>query len=625
MNLETKVQYLQRLQSARLNRRRFLVGTALAATSAALVACGDSESTATEPASGAQPTTAGDATAPSDTATNTLTIGTAGDISVLNPQLSTSLNDIQYSFNLFDNLVARRPDGQLHPMLATEWATIDDNTWEFKLRDDVTFHNGDPLTSADVKFTIERTYDPEAETLVATVFTSVESIETPDDYTVRFITKEPDPLLDARLAFYGGQIMPKKYFEEVGPDEFNAKPIGSGPVKFVEWVKDDHLTLEANADYWDGPIAFDTVIYKPLPELSSRVASLLAGESDIVVNLTPDTVEQVNESENAQVASVPYAGLYVLAVNSKVAPLDNPLIKQALSLAIDREAIVQELWRGMGSVPNSPIAKGDTIGYDPDKPPYAYDPDAARDLLQQAGYDNEPIYLETTDGYTANDKPMSDAIVAMWRDVGINAVEEVIQFTVRAQKNRDKSFKGMWWSDPTSTVGDPDGMMWRLLGPGGPQDYWREPEFDELGAEAHNSLDQERRDEIYRRMVEIFDEHFPWIPSHPARAALRRPELHRVAAERKPGVRPARLQPQAEGHLAAAGRGLRTPQRLPERGCQDDGRLLPPSRGAWGIHPVGRRDGRLLRPAPLGRPGGAAGPAGRADGLHRGGPPPAGL
>ncbi len=530
MSLDTQIRYLQ---STRLNRRRFLISTTLATTSAALVACGGSESAATEPASGAQPTvtestgseqptateatgeaqptSAEAATTPGDTATNTLTIGIPADITTLNPQLSTFNNDIQYSFNLFDNLIARRPDGQLYPMLATEWEMLDDNTWEFKLRDDVTFHNGDPLTSADVKFTIERTYDPEAQTRVATVFSGVGQIETPDDYTVRFITKEPDPLLAARLAFYGGQIMPKSYFEEVGPDEFNASPIGSGPVKFVEHVRDDHLTLEANQDYWDGPIAFGTVVFRPIPELSSRVASLLAGESDIVTNLTPDSVEQVNESENAQVVSVPYAGMTALNVNSKVAPLDNPLIKQALSLAIDREAIVQELWRGLGSVPNSPIARGD-FAYDPDKPPYAYDPDAARDLLQQANYDNAPIYFQTTDGVTTNDKPMADAIVAMWRDVGINAVEEVITLAVRAQLSGEKSFKGLSWIEPTSTTGDPDGMMWRLLGPGAAYDYWREPEFDALGAEAHNSLDQERRAEIYRRMVEIFDEYLPLIP-----------------------------------------------------------------------------------------------------------------
>src|SRR5260370_40748751 len=104
---------------------------------------------------------------------------------------------------------------------------------------------------------------------------------------------------------------------------------------------------------------------------------------------------------------------------------------------------------------------------------------------------------------------MAEAIAPMWKDVGLNPVVEVIEYSVRAQKNRDRSFKGLFWSDPTSTLGDPDGMMWRLLGPGGPQDYWRQAEFDKLGDEARFSVDESLRDRNYKRMTEIFVENFP--------------------------------------------------------------------------------------------------------------------
>jgi ABC-type transport system substrate-binding protein len=111
----------------------------------------------------------------------------------------------------------------------------------------------------------------------------------------------------------------------------------------------------------------------------------------------------------------------------------------------------------------------------------------------------------------ANDKPMSEAIAAMWKDIGINVVVEVIEFSVRAQKNRERTFKGLWWSDPTSTLGDPDGMMWRLMSPGGPHDYWRHPEFDELGNAARFSIDEGFRAKAYKRMTELFLEFNPWI------------------------------------------------------------------------------------------------------------------
>src|SRR3989454_2700225 len=409
-----------------------------------------------------------------------LVVAQGGDIARFDPHYSTSSNDIRWSFNLFDNLTSRHPDGKLHPGLATEWKLQGQTQWTFKLRQGVKFHNGDPFTSADAKFSLERTYDPNAKTMVATVFTTIDKIEAPDPNTVVIHTKKPDPLLAARLAFYGGQIVPKKYLESVGNDGFNAKPVGTGPVRFVSWTKDDRLTLEGNPDYFGGRPDFERLIVRAIPETAPRVAALLKGEVDIITQLPPDQGQRVNGNGSTRVAGALYGGLYVLAVNSKRPPLDNPLVKQALSLAIDRDLIVKELWKGRGIVPNGPIAKGDNH-YDPKLAPLAYNPGEAKERLKRAGYKGEEIFIETTAGYLANDKPMAEAIAAMWKDVGVNVKVEVTAYSLRAQKNREKSFKGVFWSDPTSTLGDPDGMMWRLLGPGGPYDYWRPPQLDGAG------------------------------------------------------------------------------------------------------------------------------------------------
>jgi peptide/nickel transport system substrate-binding protein len=438
-----------------------------------------------------------------------LVVAQGGDISKFDPHYSTGQNDIRISFNTFDNLVSRHPDDKLYPGLATEWKTTAPATWQFTLRQGVKYHNGDPFTSADAKFSLERTYDPAAKTLVATVF-SIARIEAPDPHTLLIHTKQPDPLLPARLAFYGGQIVPKKYLEQVGPDVFNQKPVGTGPIRFVSWAKDDKVVLEANPDYWGGRIDVDRVVFRPVPEIAPRVAALLKGEIDAMVNLTPDHWDRVNQHPTTRGASALYAGLYVMGVNSKVPPLNNPLVKQAMSLAVDRQAIVKELWRGRGIVPNGPIAKGDNH-YDASLPPLPYDPKEAKERLRKSGYKNEPITIETTAGFMANDKPMSEAIAAMWKDIGLNVVVEVIEASVRAQKNRERTFKGLWWSDPTSTLRDPDGMMWRLLAPGGIQDYWRHAEWDELGNAARHSMDEKFRGEAYRKMTRIFLEHNPWI------------------------------------------------------------------------------------------------------------------
>jgi len=440
-----------------------------------------------------------------------LVVAQGGDISKFDPHFSTSANDIRISFNLFDNLVARHPNGKLEPGLATGWKLTNPTTWTFQIRKGVKWHNGDPFTAADAKYSLERTWDPNMKTRVNTVFTTIDKVEAPNAETLVITTKKPDPLLPQRLAFYGGQIVPQKYVTAVGGDKFNERPVGTGPVKFVSWTKDDRIVLEANADYWGGKPDFDRMIMRAVPEMGPRVAALLKGEVDIITQLPPDQGDRVNGNASTRVVGALYGGLYVLAVNSKAKPLDNPLVKQALALGIDRDLIVKELWRGRGIVPSGPIAKGDNH-FDASLPALKYDPKEAKARLLKSGYKNEEVVIETTSGYMANDKPMAEAIVAMWRDIGINAKVEVLEYSVRAQKNRDKSFKGMWWSDPTSTLGDPDGMMWRLLAPGGPQDYWRHPKFDELGEAARFSVDEKFRGQAYKEMTAIALEHFPWIP-----------------------------------------------------------------------------------------------------------------
>src|SRR5688500_4832246 len=180
------------------------------------------------------------------------------------------------------------------------------------------------------------------------------------------------------------------------------------------------------------------MIVRVIPEVAPRIAALLKGEVDIITQLPPDHGERVNANASTRVAGALYAGLYVIAVNSKVKPLDNPLVKQAMSLAIDRSLIVNELWRGRGIVPSGPIAKGDNH-FDASLPPLAYNPKEARERLKKAGYKGEEIVIETTSAYMANDKPMSEAIVAMWRDIGVNAKVEVLEYSVRAQKKDRKS------------------------------------------------------------------------------------------------------------------------------------------------------------------------------------------
>jgi peptide/nickel transport system substrate-binding protein len=440
-----------------------------------------------------------------------MVVGTSAEISTLDPQLSTSFNDTVVTFNLFDNLVTRDNTSRLQPGLATDWRTLDNFTWQFRLRRNVTFHNGDPFTAQDVKFTLERTYDPAANTIVSNVFTVIDRINIIDDYTLNIVTRQPDPLLPARLASFGGQILPSRYFQQMGATNFARRPVGTGPVRFVEWQPGQFLKGEAYANYWGGVPAFREVIFKSIPDVDARVRALLNNEADIVVKVPAGMVEKINRSSNARVESTLFSGLYVMVVNSKVPPLDKVAVRQALSLAINREWLVKNVWGGQGLIATGPVPRGD-FSFDATLPSLEYNPQRAQELLKQAGYAGEEIFLETTDGYIAGDLAWSQNVARMWREIGVNVKLEILDTPTRNQKNRQRTFKGVFLSDATSTLQDPDGMIWRLLGPGGFQDYWRDPRFDEVGEKARYIFDVDRRLLYYRELRRLLMDNNLWLP-----------------------------------------------------------------------------------------------------------------
>ena len=440
------------------------------------------------------------------------------DLVILQPNEMTGLDPHEAAHtsngvvrdNLFDTLVRRHPDGTFHPVLAAEWKRTAATTWRFTLREDVRWHDGSRFTSADAKYSLDRTYDATAGAArLIQIFRTIERTEAPDPATLIIHTKRPDLLMLAKLAVCGA-IVPRAYIARVGFTRFNEQPVGTGPLRFVSWIRGDRCVLAANPDYWDDRVDADRVIVRPVADPRVRVQALLRGDADLIPRLAPDDAQRVAAHPSTRVVSALYAGLYVLLVNVWVPPLNDPLIRQALSLAIDRAAIVKSLWRGRGLVPNGPIPSGDNH-YDPGLPPLAYDPRGARDRLRQAGYRGDPVVLETTRGFVPNDELMTDLIAEMWEDVGVKVIVEVIDNDTRFRKYRQQTFKGLTWSDPTSITRDPDGMMGRLLSHDQPHDYWRHPEFDRLALAARVATDEGARADAYRRMTAIFLEQNPWI------------------------------------------------------------------------------------------------------------------
>jgi peptide/nickel transport system substrate-binding protein len=239
----------------------------------------------------------------------------------------------------------------------------------------VKFSNGDPLTSDDVKSTIEWLLDPRNQSAYRPRFAFVESVDAVDPLTVRIRTKEPAPVL--RYYLVDVPIHNSKYIRQVGNEAANRAPIGAGPYKFVRWDRDERLVLEANPTYWNKPPVVKRVEFRFIPDFSARLASLLAGESDIVKDVPPVSVDQVNRSGSAEVRGIPSSRInYVALVNFKSGPLQDRRVRQALNYAVNVDEIVANLYKGRATrIPGALSAINEDVNAN--LKPYPYNPDRA--------------------------------------------------------------------------------------------------------------------------------------------------------------------------------------------------------------------------------------------------------
>src|SRR5690606_27187242 len=236
---------------------------------------------------------------------------------------------------IYDRLVDRDAEGNFVPGLAVEWGPVDDTTWEFKLRQDAKFHDGTPVTADDVVFTFERLFTGNYG--ASNNINPINGVEKVDDYTVRLSTDEPYAAMLARTMY--AHIVPKHYVEAVGDEEFSLKPMGSGPFKFVEWSRDEKFVVEAFDDYWGGRPLADRIIFRPISENSTRVAAMRTGEVDIIVNVPPDMVGEVENDSCCVMAPVPSVRVMFVGMNTFTPPLDDPKVRQALNYAVDKKTL----------------------------------------------------------------------------------------------------------------------------------------------------------------------------------------------------------------------------------------------------------------------------------------------
>lgn len=374
-------------------------------------------------------------------AQQTLTIAQGNDILSLDPANHGNNSTESALVNIYDYLVDKdfsRGQLRFNPRLALSWSTDDNIRWSFKLRDDVRWHNGDRFTAQDVKFTIERSQQ-DKKLISAHKFRRIKSVEAPDDITLIIETDGPDTLLLHAFVGNGAGILPKAAFEKAGgKEEFFKKPIGTGPYVFDQWVKSDRVVLAKNPQWWGGTPNWDKVVIRSIPETTTRVAELLTGGVDIAVNIPPEDTARLNANAGTRAITFDIARNLALHVRTgKDRTTGDPRIREAIDLAIDRDAIVKQVLEGHGA-PTRGFFPPAIPGFAPALTQnIRFDPERAKALLREAGFDGRKrpqIKISTPSGRYVKDREIVEAAAGYLEDVGFRVQVEILDWTVYNNK-----------------------------------------------------------------------------------------------------------------------------------------------------------------------------------------------
>ena len=442
-------------------------------------------------------------------APRTLRMAEASDIFTTDPIDNTDTTSHLVLSEMFDCLVQMGPTGKFEGNLAERWEILDPTTLRFHLRSGVKFHNGDPLTSEDIKFSLDHINDPAVKSPLAPIFEPLEAVVPAGPLTVLVKTKQPYAALFSLL--YGLWIIPSKYYQRVGQDGFVRAPVGTGAYRFKEWKKDVHVAMEAFPGYWRGRPSIQGFDYKPIPEDAARIAALQNNEVDLIRPLPVDQVASVKAQPDLWVANRPGQQIYCGLDTLKFKPFTDRRVRQAINYGVNVDSIVKNLFLGFAIRLNGPFFTV-TPGYDPSLPPYAYNPTKAKQLLTEAGYGSGFDVTLTVPAGSQGAQKLPEVGQAIAGDLGrigvrvkVVQVESAEGFSLyRAGKFQMYMFP--WQSSPESGL-----HVETLFASYTRGYYYKNPEADKLIRPYMQALDPARRAALGRPLLHFLHDDAPWL------------------------------------------------------------------------------------------------------------------
>jgi peptide/nickel transport system substrate-binding protein len=439
----------------------------------------------------------------------------------MNPHGSDADANLSIMANIFEGLLQRKgPEGKLAPALAERYEHPDLLTWKFYLRKGVKFHNGNPFTAADVKFTFERLSNPDVSEFVNTG-KSIDSIETPDDYTVIIKTKSPIPWFANNM--HQIYIMDKESTESRDPGEVGIKPIGTGAYRMVEWVKGSYTKFEAFEDYWEGAPPVKNVELRPITESSTRFAALVSGQADIVSGVPVELLDKVAANPKVELVKRPARRSIFLALgNAPGTPTADIRVRKAIYMAINEGEIIKKIMRGQAK-PAAQIPDPPTIGYNPDLKRLPYDVEQAKALLKEAGYENGfEITLSGPNDRYIQDEQIAEAVVKYLAKIGINVKLDVKPKAIFfPEVTRGKyNFYLIGWFDGTFDMGRTYFKLIHTYDPDKGYGAWNgtrfsDPDIDKLLESTADMVDMAQRKSTLQELNRMaMEDKIAWIPLH---------------------------------------------------------------------------------------------------------------